>query len=122
VIDNLMRAKGRRLQGRLVQRPFAAAWYWSTTLAGIRPRSLTAMPCSFAHAYLGAALPADRGPGSPARRSAASLAGVLDERHELRAEGAGVLTAQVDLISKIGGCQQMCLAALCRCQLGLLDT
>jgi len=35
------------------QRPFpAAAWYCSTTLAGMRPRSLTARPCSFAHARI----------------------------------------------------------------------
>src|SRR5579859_1536519 len=35
------------------QRPFpAAAWYCSTTLAGMRPRSLAARPCSFAHARI----------------------------------------------------------------------
>jgi hypothetical protein len=28
----------------------AAAWYCSTTLAGMRPQSLTAMPWSYAHA------------------------------------------------------------------------
>jgi hypothetical protein len=34
----------------LCQRPHVADWYCSTTLAGMRPRSLTAMPCSFAQA------------------------------------------------------------------------
>ena len=32
--------------------PVVAASYCSTTLAGMRPRSLTAMPCSFAHARM----------------------------------------------------------------------
>ena len=32
------------------QRPWAAAWYCSNTLAGIRPRALTAMPWALAHA------------------------------------------------------------------------
>jgi cytochrome P450 len=37
----------------LRQRPLpAAAWYCSTTLAGMRPRSLTARPWSFAHARI----------------------------------------------------------------------
>jgi hypothetical protein len=36
----------------LGQRPLAAAWYCSTTLAGMRPRSLTARPCSFAQARM----------------------------------------------------------------------
>src|SRR5712691_10179544 len=48
--------------------------------------------------YLAAAVPAGRRPGSPASQSPASCAGVLDERRELRAEGAGVLAAQIDLI------------------------
>src|SRR5262249_23759004 len=45
-----------------------------------------------------AALPAGRGPGSPANQSSAGLAGMLDERRELLAEGAGVLAAQINLI------------------------
>src|SRR5712692_3048790 len=47
---------------------------------------------------LAAALPAGRRPRRPARRPAARLAGVLDERRELLAEGTGVLGAQVDLV------------------------
>src|SRR6266851_8979933 len=47
---------------------------------------------------LATALPACRSPRSPACRPAPRLAGVLDERRELRAEGPGVLLAQVDLV------------------------
>ena len=36
---------------------WAAAWYCSTTLAGIRPRSLTVMPWSLAHARMPALRP-----------------------------------------------------------------
>jgi len=32
--------------GAVYQRPLPAAWYCSATLAGMRPRSLTARPCS----------------------------------------------------------------------------
>jgi len=71
---------------------------WLSDPRGMRPRSLTVMPRSFAHA------------GCPRRahgltRSArvganvpASLAGVLDEERELPAERCGVLCAQVDLV------------------------
>jgi hypothetical protein len=77
----------------------AAAWYCSTTLAGIRPRSLTAMPWSFAQARIS---PLRWRAGRAARRSvelnSPRLAGMLEERCELLAEGDGVLGAEVDLI------------------------
>jgi len=80
----------------LVQRPVAAAWYCSNTLAGIRPRALTATPWSLAH--LRTWPPPGRRPRRPACGAAARLAGVLNERRELLAEGTGVLGAQVDLV------------------------
>ncbi len=43
-------AVGGQVRLGAVQRPLTAAWYCSMTLAGIRPRALTAMPWSFAHA------------------------------------------------------------------------
>ena len=38
--------------GAVYQRPLPAVWYCSATLAGMRPRSLTARPCSFAQARM----------------------------------------------------------------------
>src|SRR5690348_227430 len=53
-----------------------AAWYCSTTLAGMRPRSLTARPCSFAQARISpercrpaAVRPGRRDGARPARRA-----------------------------------------------------
>jgi hypothetical protein len=37
---------------RVRQGRWVAAWYCSTTLAGMRPRALTAMPACFAHARM----------------------------------------------------------------------
>jgi hypothetical protein len=75
-----------------------AALYCSATLAEIRPRSLTVMPWSFAHARmsalrsrLDAVRPGRRRGPRPARR-------VLDERRELPTERRGVLSAQIDLV------------------------
>src|SRR6266487_4508813 len=82
---------------RLVQRPGAAAWYCSITLAGIRPRSLTVMPWSLAHARTSPLRCRPAEVRAVPRPSAARLAGVLDERRELLAEGTGVRGAQVDL-------------------------
>jgi hypothetical protein len=84
-------ARGRRQYA-------AAAWYCFITLAGIRLRALIAMPWSFAQARtwpLRCRPAAVREPGMP---QAPGLAGVLDERRELGAEGAGVLLAQVDFV------------------------
>src|SRR6266700_248628 len=52
-VRQLLAALGRLWIG-LVRRLFAAVWYRSSTLAGMRPRSLTAMPWSFAHARMSA--------------------------------------------------------------------
>jgi len=82
----------------LVHRPLAAAWYCSNTLAGIRPRSLTVMPCSLAHARTSPlrCRPADvravRRAGPRLALRACSMNGVL------LAKGTGVLGAQVDLV------------------------
>src|SRR5258706_10884355 len=72
--------------------------YWSTMLTGIRPRSLTAMPCSLAHARMSplrcrpAAVRAARRAGPRPTLRACSMNGA-----QLCAEGAGVRAAQVDL-------------------------
>jgi hypothetical protein len=76
--------------------------YCSTTLAGMRPRSLTAMACSLGQARMSplrCRLEAGRGRvlSSPGR------AGVLDERCELVAECGGVLVVQVDLVRAADG-------------------
>jgi hypothetical protein len=93
-----MLAKGGRLRFCLAQRP-PAAWYSSITLARILPRALTAKPVVFRPPPdLAAPLPPRRRSCRPACRSAAGLAGVLDERRELLTEGVGVLKAQIDLI------------------------
>jgi hypothetical protein len=99
--------RGRSKRGGLVwpirieagQDPLVAAWYWATTLAGMRPRALTAMPWSLAHTRISPlrSRPAAPRPG-PAALACARLAGVLDEGRELAAERGGVFFAQVDLV------------------------
>ena len=73
-----------------------AALYCSTTLAGMRPRSLTARPCSFAQARMSP----ERWRLAAGRRGCArpAGAGVLQVGRELLAELRGVLGVQVDLI------------------------
>ena len=47
-----LRPRKRPRDLSLPQRPRVPASYCSTTLAGMRPRSLTGMPLSFAHARM----------------------------------------------------------------------
>ena len=74
------------------------ASYSSTMLAGMRPRSLSSMPCCLAHARnVTAALTAGRGPRWPPLSSGHPVR-VLDERRQPLAELPGVLGVQVDLV------------------------
>ena len=89
---------GRDVIRGVCQRPLVAAWYCSTTLAGMRPRALTAMPWSCAHARISPLrILVGCGPPRPAALSPGP-AGVIDERCEIAAERRGVLGAQIDLI------------------------
>ena len=104
----LLAVRGRRSSGRggldlacarLCQDPLAAAWYCSTTLAGMRPRSLTAMPWPFAHARISplrsrraAVRPGRRRCPRPALR-ACSMKGASCFRNAL-----AFLVAQIDLV------------------------
>src|SRR5262249_55564193 len=73
--------------------------YCLRTLAGIRPRALTEMPCSWAHArtsalrYRPAAVR-----GGAAAGTRAGVRGPCDKRRELAAERTCVLGVQVDLV------------------------
>ena len=85
----------------LCQSAFVAAWYCSTTRAGMRPRSLTARPACSAHARmlsLRSRLDAVRSGRRPCPRR--SLARMPDEGRELPAERGGVLLAQIDLYGR----------------------
>ncbi len=82
---------------QICQDPPAAASYCSTTLAGMRPRPLTAMPCWPAQARrspLRRRVDEVRGRRCPrpARRACSAKGG------QLLAERAGVLLVQVDLV------------------------
>jgi hypothetical protein len=66
------------------QDPLVVVSYCSTTLAGMRPRPLTAMRAAL---------------------SSPSLAGMLDERCELLAERGGVPLVQVDLVLRAAECE-----------------
>src|SRR6266480_960125 len=66
----------------LGQCPLVAAWYCSTTLAGMRPRALTAMSWSFAHARISPLRSRFAARPGPAALSPSGLAGMFDERCE----------------------------------------
>ena len=71
----LVPAAARAAPNGWCQRPLLAAWYCSIMLAGIRPRSQTAIPWSLARARM-----SPPGLGSP------GLAGVLEERRQILPE------------------------------------